>query len=92
MRQVDSEALEELIETLRKTNTCEQPDRRRNEPRYEALSEDDADHLASSCTHRPQRCELACALCDRDRQRVRNHESADKERDETKGKQEILKE
>ena len=52
----------------------------------------DAQHLAARRADGTQRRELARALGDRDRQRVRDHERADEQCDEAEGEQEVLEE
>ena len=52
----------------------------------------DVEHLAPRGAERAQRRELARALGDRDRERVRDHEAADEERDAAEREQEVLQE
>ena len=54
------------------------------------LEQDSPQHLPPRPTDRPQRCELASSLGDRDRKRVRDHEASDEERDPTEREQELL--
>ena len=49
-------------------------------------------HLTPGCSERAEGCELAGALGDRDRQRIRDHERADEQRDAPEGEQEGLQE
>ena len=58
----------------------------------ESLDHDRAEHLPPRAAEGPDRRELAGALRDRDRERVRDHEAADEERDARKGEQEALEE
>ena len=53
----------------------DQPDHRRDQADGEAFEDDRAHDLLARGAERPQRGELACALGDRDRQRVEDHEA-----------------
>ena len=92
LRQIGPERLEERVEPLGEREPDEEPDQRRERAEHEPLDDHDAQHLAARRADGAQRRELARALGDRDRERVRDHERADEQRDAAEGEQEVLEE
>ena len=92
VRQREADGVEELEQALRQQKAEEQPDDRGERADDERLDDDRAQHLAPAGAERAQRRELARALRDRDRQRVRDHEAADEERDPAEREQEAAQE
>ena len=66
--------------------------REASEPDDERLEDHRAEDLAPRRADRPQRCELARTLRDRDREGVEDDERADEEGDAGKGEQEVAEE
>ena len=92
VRQREADGVEELEEALREREAGEQADHRRERSDDESLDHDRARTCRRERAERPDRRELARALRDRDRERVRDHEAADEERDAGEGEQEALEE
>ena len=92
VRQREADRVEQLEEPLGEAEAEEQPDDGRSRADHERLDDDRAQHLAARRTHRAVGRELARALRDRDRERVRDHEAADEQRDAAEREQEAAQE
>ena len=92
VREREADRVEELEEPLREREAGEEADDRRERSDDERLDHDRAEHLPPRAAERPDGRELARALGDRDRERVRDHEAADEECDAREGEQEALQE
>ena len=91
-REVEAEHLEERVQALREAEPEEEPGDRPERPDDEGLDHDSTKDLTAGRAERAQRCELANALRNRDRERVRDHEAANEERDAGEREQEVLDE
>jgi hypothetical protein len=92
VREREADRVEELEEADTESETDPDAGDRGDGADCEALDHDRPPHLASRRTERPQGRELPRPLGDRDRERVRDHERADKERDPAEREQEVLQE
>ena len=93
VRQREADGVEQLEEPLARARARGRARRStRAIPIDERLDDDRAQHLPARRADRAQRRELARALGDRDRERVRDHEAADEERDAAEREQEAAQE
>src|SRR5581483_59313 len=92
VRQRETDRVEESEEPLRERQPDEEPGDGRERTDHQRLDHDRTQHLTSRRSERAKRRELACALRDRDGERVRDHERADEERDAGEREQEAAQE
>ena len=87
--EVDAHRAEQHDHGLCDAEPEDEPDRGGDQPDHEAFEPDRAHDLLARGAERPQCRELTCALSDRDRQRVEDHERTDEQRDGSEAEQEV---
>ena len=87
-----AEPVEQRPEGRRHADPGPKPDQRCDDADRHGLGQDGPEHLALARAHRPQQAVLPGALRDRDRERVEDHERADKQGDDREDEHERVEE